>query len=446
MAILVVGLNHNSAPLQIREQLHFSEEEKKLLEIKLTSSFSILECIVLSTCNRTEIYAVTDSPYLAEGIIKNHLLQKAAKHSKTAAKSLYVKVNDGAVTHLFNVVCGLDSLVVGETQILGQVKEAFFQSQKDGCTGTLFNRLFKQAITIGKRAHTITGISKQAVSVSYAAIQLLKQHITRLNQKQTLIIGAGEMSKLAAKHLQSEGCTKLIFANRTFDRVQELAGLFDGSACPLEDSFGLMEKVDIVICSVSKRDYLLQSAGIHDLIAKRKRPLYLIDLGVPRNVDPKIAGFENVHLYDIDHLNGVIESNSRRRLEESHKIKVMIKEELTDFKHWKKTLPVTALIRELQENASRIEREAMRNIENKLPDLTDRDKQIIHKFTKMISNQLIRQPIISMKEIASDEVDQAKKDEYLALASRLLGLESEIALDPDGDHERINEMFKETGS
>lgn len=336
MAVLVVGLNHNSAPLQIREQLHFSEEEKKLLEIKLTSSLGISECVVLSTCNRTEIYAVTDSPYLAEGMIKNHLLQKAAKHSKNAAKSLYAKVNDEAVTHLFTVVCGLDSLVVGETQILGQVKEAFFQSQKDGCTGTLFNRLFKQAITIGKRAHTITGIGKQAVSVSYAAIQLLKQHITHLDQKKTLIIGAGEMSKLAAKHLQSEGCTKLIFANRTFDRAQELAGLFDGSACPLEDSFGLMEKVDIVICSVSKRDYLLRSADVHDLIAKRKRPLYLIDLGVPRNVDPEISGFENVHLYDVDHLNGVIESNSHRRLEESHKIKRKIKEELADFKHWKK--------------------------------------------------------------------------------------------------------------
>lgn len=172
----------------------------------------------------------------------------------------------------------------------------------------------------------------------------------------------------------------------------------------------------------------------------------MIDLGVPRNVDPDVAAFENVHLYDMDHLNGVIDSHNRRRLEESHKVRLMIKKELAEFNRWKQTLPVTVLIRELLENASQIEAEAIRNIENKLPDLTKRDRQIIHKFAKMISSQLIRQPILMLKEIASEEADQAKKVEYLALASRILGLKSEVEFFPDMKQTLLNETLKETGS
>ncbi|MFD1707494.1 glutamyl-tRNA reductase [Siminovitchia sediminis] len=446
MTVLVVGLNHTSASLSIRELLHFSKEEKESLEKKLISNCGISECVVISTCNRTEVYAVADRLALAEGLIKSCLLKKAAADSKKVEKSLYVKRNDEAITHLFTVICGLDSIVVGETQILGQVKEAFFQSQKAGCTGTIFNRLFQQAITAGKRAHTATGIGEQAVSVSYAAVQLLKQQVPRLDQKQTLMIGAGEMCRLAARHVQSEGCTRLTFANRTLHRAQKLAGQFGGTACSLEEGFRLMEQADIIICSVHKRDYLLRSSDMHDVIAKRKRPLYVIDLGVPRNVDPDIARYETVHLYDVDHLNGVIESNSRRRLEEAQKIKRMIQEELADFHEWKQTLPVIPLIRELQENASQLEVEAMRNINNKLPNLTEREKEVIRKFARMISNQLIRQPILMMKEIASEEMDQAQKAEYLAFASRLLGLESEFYTDLGRSRAQVSEMLKDTGS
>ena len=445
MAVLLVGLNHNSASLEVREQLQFSHKEKKYFEIKLTSGFDISECVVLSTCNRTEIYVETACPTLAEGMITNLLLQEVRINSKHAAKSLYVKVNDEAVIHLFSVVCGLDSLVVGETQILGQVKEAFFKSQENGCTGKVLNRLFKQAITAGKRAHTMTGIGEQAVSVSYAAIQLLKQKITCIDQKQALIIGAGTMGKLAARHLKAEGC-KLLFANRSFDKAAELAGLFNGSACSLQESFGLINRIDILICSVDKKDYLLRSSDMMEPVSKRNHPIYLIDLGVPRNVDPNVAEFDNVLLYDMDHLNGVIDSNNRRRMEESHKVRLMIKKELAEFNCWKQTLPVTVLIRELLENASQIEAEAIRKIENKLPDLTDRDRQIIHKFAKMISSQLTRQPILMLKEIASEIVDQDKKVEYLALASRILGLKSEVEFFPDMKQTLLNETLKETGS
>lgn len=446
MAVSVVGLNHDSASLSVREQLHFNDEEKKNFEMKLTSSNVIKECVVLSTCNRTEIYVVTDRLYLAEGMIKKLLQQKVKKDSRKAEKALYVKVNDEAVSHLFTVVCGLDSLVIGETQILGQVKDAFFQSQKMGSTGIVLNRLFKQAVTLGKKAHARTGIGKRAVSVSYAAIHFLKENISGLEQKQILIIGAGTMSKLAAQHLISIGCGNLLFANRTLDRAAELADTFGGSASRINDCFELMQQVDIVICSVDKRNYLIQLEGILGFISKRKRPLYLIDLGVPRNIDPGIANIENVHLYDLDHFKEVIESNCQRRIEEAHKIKGMIREELDEFNQWIQTLPVTILIRELQENALKIEAEAIKNIENKLPDLTDREKRVIQKFTKMISSQLTRQPILMLKEIASLEDDQVKKVEYLGLASQILGLESELRFNSDVKQALLNETLEETGS
>ncbi len=446
MAVLVVGLNHDSASLSVREQLHFNDEEKMNFEMRLTSSSLIKECVVLSTCNRTEIYAVTDRQYLAEGMIKKLLLQKVNKGVRKAEKALYVKVEDEAVRHLFTVVCGLDSLVIGETQILGQVKDAFFQSQKWGSTGTVFNWLFKQAITLGKKAHTATGVGEQAVSVSSAAVHFLKEKISSLGQKQVLIIGAGTMSKLTAQHLMSNGCRNLLFANRTFSSATELADIFSGNSCTIDDCFDSMHRVDIVICSVDKRSYLIHLERILGSISKRKRPLYLIDLGVPRNIDPDLANIENVHLYDLDHFKEMIDSNCQRRIEEGQKIKGMIKEELEVFNQWKETLPITSLLQELQENALRIEAEAFKNIENKLPDLTDGEKRVIQKFTKMISSQLIRQPILALKEIASKEDNQARKIEYLRLASQILGLESEWRFESDMKPALLNETLEETGS
>ncbi|MFK2825548.1 glutamyl-tRNA reductase [Bacillus sp. B190/17] len=447
MTILVIGLNHESAPLTIREQTHFDAFEKKDIELKLISNPIIKECVVLSTCNRTEMYAATDNLYLAERILKEKLLKKVTKYYHKAESAVYVKINDEAVTHLFTVVCGLDSLVVGETQILGQVKRAFFDSQHSKNTGELFNRLFQQAITIGKKAHTQTSIGKQAVSISYAAIQMLKKEIPQLERKKALLIGAGTMSRLAAQHLKEAGCHELLFANRTFDKAEELAAVYNGNAYPFSECLQLLEQVDLVICSINRNSYLLDTTNVIHLIGSRKeRPLTFIDLGVPRNIDPKVGELENVYLYDVDHLHNVIDSNQKERLKEANKIKRMIAAELFEFNDWKKTLSITPLIEELQEKSSGIQAEAMKHIHNKLPSLSEKEKQVISKYTKMISNQFIRRPILMMKEIASQEENDEKKVEYLSLISRMFELESELAFDVDLDHPLLHQLLKDTGS
>ncbi|WP_077247231.1 glutamyl-tRNA reductase [Pseudobacillus wudalianchiensis] len=446
LTILVIGLNHENAPLTIREQIHFDALEKKDIERKLISNPIIKECLVLSTCNRTEIYAATDNLYLAERLLKEKLLKKVTKYHHIAESVVYVKVNDEAVTHLFTVVCGLDSLVIGETQILGQVKRAFLDSLNSGSTGELFNRLFQQAITLGKRAHTQTDIGKQAVSISYAAIQMLKRKIPQLKQKKVLLIGAGTMNKLAAQHLKEAGCNQLIFVNRTLDKAEKLAAPYNGNVYPLDEYLQLLEEVDLVICSIDKNNYLLDVTDVMNLTRRRERPLTIIDLGVPRNIDPRIGELENTYVYDVDHLHGVIESNTQQRLTEANKIKRMITKELFEFNDWKKTLAVVPLIEELQEKASNIQAEAMKHIQNKSPNLSEKEKQVILKYTKMISNQFIRQPILMMKEIALQEENYEKRDEYLKLISRIFELESELNFDFDRNHSFSHQLLQNTGS
>lgn len=447
LTILVIGLNHENAPLTIREQIHFDALEKEDIERKLISNPIIKECVILSTCNRTEIYAATDNLYLAERIVKEKLLKKVTKYHHIAESVVYVKVNDEAVTHLFTVVCGLDSLVIGETQILGQVKRAFWDSLNSGSTGELFNRLFQQAITFGKRAHTQTEIGKQAVSISYAAIQMLKRKIPQLKQKKALLIGAGTMNKLAAQHLKEAGCHQLNFVNRTFNKAEELAVLYNGSAYPLDEYLPLLEEVDLVICSIDKNNYLLDVTDVTNHAGIRKeRPLTFIDLGVPRNIDPRIGELENIYVYDVDHLRGVIESNTQQRVTEANKIKRMITKELLEFNDWKKTLAVVPLIEKLQEKAANIQAEAMKHIQNKSPNLSEKEKQVILKYTKMISNQFIRQPILMMKEIASQDGNCEKRDEYLKLISRIFELEGELNFDSDRDHSFSHQLLQNTGS
>ncbi len=447
LTVLVIGFNHESAPVAVREQAHFDEFEKREIELKLISYPIIQECVVLSTCNRTEIYAVADNVYLAERIIKEKLLKKVTKYHYKAENAVYVKVNDEAIVHLFTVACGLDSLVIGETQILGQVKQAFFDSRDSGSTGKWFNHLFQQAITLGKRAHTETAIGKQAVSISYAAVQMLKEKIPQLKHKKALLIGAGTMSKLAAQHLKEAGCNQLFFTNRTFHKAKELAASCNGNAYPFGEYVQLLEQVDVVICSIDKHGYLLDVTDVRPVIESRKeRPLTFVDLGVPRNIDPNIGEWEHVDVYDVDHLHSVIDANQQERLKEANKIKHMINKELAAFHDWKKTLAVTPLIEELQEKSSDLQFEAMKHIQNKLPNLSEKEKQVILKYTQMISSQLIRQPILMMKEIASQEENAEKRMEYLELISRIFELETKVRDDLDTDPILLHQLLTGTGS
>ncbi|MFL0362772.1 glutamyl-tRNA reductase [Pseudobacillus sp. 179-B 2D1 NHS] len=449
MSILVVGLNHDNAPLSIRESLAFEREERKQLILKLKNIFGIHECVILTTCNRVEIYALTEKEFLqvGENILKKSLCEKAGADSYLIAGALYVKREHEAVRHLFRVVCGLDSMIIGETQILGQVKQAFFESMETGGTGPVFNRLFKQAITMAKKAHTETAISEQPVSVGYAAVQLLQQQCGSLAEKKVAVLGAGAMGQLAIKHLIAAGCTDLFIVNRTFKKAIAVAEQFSGTACQFDQRLAVIKEIDILVCAAETDHFLIEYEEMANIIrTRKKRPLHIVDLGVPRNVDLSVSSIANVYLFDVDHLNGIVQFNVQQRRDVARKITDMIAKDVASFYSWIHLLEVNPVISELKKKSVQIQEEAFRQIENKLPSLSEREKRVIYKYAKMIASQMTHQPVIKMKEILA-ETSGSKREEYLQLFTRLFTSEKseEEPRNPFGDG-ALKELFQETGS
>ncbi|MEZ2659110.1 glutamyl-tRNA reductase [Aneurinibacillus aneurinilyticus] len=421
MHILTIGLNYRTAPVEIRERFAFLEQDKPEALAKLQNTKSILECVIVGTCNRTEIYAVVDQLHTGRHFIKNYLSEWFDVPREEFIDHIYIKENDAAVRHLFHVVCGLDSMVLGETQILGQIKDAYALSQSQGATGTVFNKLFQQAITLAKRAHSETEINKNAVSTSYAAIELGKKVFGYFDNKTVLVLGAGKMSELTAKHLHANGAPRVLVANRTYERAVSLAEKFRGMAMPMEQLQDALVLADIVISSTGSDDYVVTKRDVETIMRKRRqRPLFMIDIAVPRDLDPAINDLDGVYLYDIDDLEGIVAANMRERAREAEKIGIMIGEELVIFKAWLNTLGVGPLISALREKLLTHQQEAMRNIENKCPELTEKEIRMINKQTRSLINQIMHDPIVRIKEMAG----QPGADEALDMFIKLFALEN----------------------
>ncbi|MFV9511088.1 glutamyl-tRNA reductase [Tepidibacillus sp. LV47] len=401
MYVIVVGLNHRTTPVEIREKFTFQEEELPKALSQLKQMKSILEAVIVSTCNRTEIYAVVDQLHTGEHFIKRFLSEWFYLPKEEFIHYLYVKQDQEATDHLFKVVTGLDSMIVGETQILGQVREAFFIAQKYQGTGTIFNHLFKQAITFGKRVHTETGIGQNAVSVSYAAVELAKKIFERFEDKSVLIIGAGEMSELTAIHLHSHGVQNVMVVNRTLEKARDLASAFHGVAYTMEELPQALFRADIVISSTGADSFILSRTQVEEVMNKRSnRPLFMIDIAVPRDLDPTIQECENVYLFNIDDLQEIVDANIQERIRIAEEIKKKIEQEVEAFYQWVNTLGVIPLIAKLREKSLKIQEETMKSLEHKLPHLSERDLTIIRKHTKSIVNQMLKEPILNLKEKA----------------------------------------------
>ena len=402
MHILVIGLNYKTAPVEIRERLTFNETELVDAIKKLNTKKSILENIILSTCNRTEIYAVVDQLHTGRYYIKEFLSEWFGIEQKEFSPFLFVYEDDGAVDHLFNVTCGLNSMVLGETQILGQVRTSFMLGQQEDTTGTVFNHLFKQAITLAKRAHSETDIGANAVSVSYAAVELAKKIFGSLANKHVLIFGAGKMGELAAQNLHGNGVKKVTVINRTYEKAQDLANRFSGKARTLAELEKSLAEADILISSTGAKDFVISKEMMVKVEKKRKgKPLFMVDIAVPRDLDPRIAELENVFLYDIDDLEGIVEANLQERKKAAEKIMLMIEKEIVEFKQWLGMLGVVPVISALREKAHVIQSETMDSLERKLPNLSERDLKVLNKHTKSIINQLLKDPILQAKELAA---------------------------------------------
>ncbi|MGP7816811.1 glutamyl-tRNA reductase [Niallia sp. 01092] len=402
MHIIVVGLNYKTAPVEIRERLTFDSLSIGEAMNQLQHKKSVLENVIVSTCNRTEIYAVVDQLHTGRYYIKEFLSEWFGIEQKEFVPYLFVYEQDGAINHLFEVACGLNSMVVGETQILGQVRDSFFEAQKIKAVGTVFNQLFKQAITLAKKAHTETEIGGNAVSISYAAVELAKKIFGTIENKNVLILGAGKMGELAIQNLYSNGAKNVTVINRTFEKAQGLADRFEGKAKPFNELQCALMDADILISSTGAKNFVITKTMMQNIEKVRKgMPLFMVDIAVPRDLDPALAELESVFLYDIDDLEGIVEANLQERQKEAAKAMLMIEEEIVEFNQWLHLLGIVPVISSLREKAISIQSETMKSIERKLPHLSERDKKVLNKHTKSIINQLLKDPILQVKELAS---------------------------------------------
>ncbi|MEB9971243.1 glutamyl-tRNA reductase [Bacillus cereus] len=422
MHILVVSVNYRTAPVEFREKLTFQAAELERAMTTLQNQKSVLENVIVSTCNRTEIYAVVDQLHTGRYYIKKFLADWFQLEIEEVAPYLTIFEQDGAIDHLFRVTCGLDSMVVGETQILGQIKDSFLEAQQVKATGTIFNELFKQVITLAKRAHSETTIGESAMSVSYAAVELGKKIFGELTDCHVLILGAGKMGELALQNLYGSGARKVTVMNRTLSKAEVMAEKYMGHAKSLSELQCALLETDILISSTGASEYVITKEMMTKVEKMRSgRPLFMVDIAVPRDIDPAIDELEGSFLYDIDDLQGVVEANRAERLKEAEKIQFMIEEEIVLFKTWLSTLGVVPLISALRDKALAIQSETMVSLERKIPNLSDREKKVISKHTKSIINQLLKDPILVAKEIAAEE----GASEKLALFAKIFDLETE---------------------
>lgn len=403
MHILVVGVNHRTAPVEIRERFSVSGEalDRALRHLKETRS--VLESVVLSTCNRTEVYAVVDAPHPGEQFIRKFLGELSGLGREEFGRYVYVYENDAAIHHLFRVAAGLDSMILGETQILGQVRDAFLRAQERGNTGAIFNQLFRRAVTAAKRGHTETDVGQHAVSVSYAAVELARKVFGSMEEKSVLLIGAGKMSELTATHLWNQGVSRVMVVNRTLERARELAGRFSGEAYDWSALGLALAEADIVISSTGAPGYVLERDTVSRVVRRRRqKPMLLIDIAVPRDLDPAINDLPGVFLYDIDDLREVVAHNLQERERAAMRVKDILEEEIRGFKQWYNMQEVVPLIRDLREKGVRIQQSVMESLLHKFPELTERERIVLHKHTMSIVNQLLRDPILQLKAMATE--------------------------------------------
>ncbi|MFT8318272.1 MAG: glutamyl-tRNA reductase [Sporolactobacillus sp.] len=398
MHILTVGVDFHRTPVAIREKLTFESADLEQALTELRETKSIFEDVIVSTCNRTEIYLVSDQLHTGKYYTKRFFANWFHMDMEALTAILEIKEDQEAVRHLFRVTCGLDSMVLGETQILGQVRSSFLLAQHLGTTGTFFNELFKEAITVAKRAHEQTQINDHPVSVSYAAIELIRSTVGPLEKRSVLMIGAGEMSRLALKYLFGAGVRKLAISNRTMSRAVELAEHYRASALPISQAVRYLNEFDIVIASTSAKHYLLKASALKQ--EALQHPMVLMDIGVPRNIDPDLALNEQIRLFDIDDLEQIIDSNKEARKEAARQIEKLIAAQEDSFSEWLHTLGVVPVITALRRKALAIQEKTMKSLERKLPELTEQEKKVIGKHAKSMINQMLRDPINKIKELA----------------------------------------------
>ena len=412
MRVSLVGVSHHGAPVELRERVALRHEEAKAVASQLAAAAG--EAVCLSTCNRTELYVAHDESVPAEAAATAVLLER----EPDLANALYRLRDEAAALHLFRVAAGLDSLVPGEGEILGQVRAAF----EAGSTGAILDRLFRQALHAGRKARSQTAIGESPSSVSAAAAALAQQVFGDLDGRRMLLVGAGKVSEQAARNLLSRGAEIAVVANRTLDRAAELAERFGSAALPLERIEDELVRADVVVSSTSSPDVVLRREQVERAHrARRGRPLFLIDLAVPRDLDPEINDLDGCYLYDIDDLEAVVAESLGARRREAAVAERIVAEEAEQFRTWQASLDVVPAIASLRAHAEEIRQGELAKAEARLGDLSDAERRAVESVTAQIVNKLLHLPTIRMKEAAA----AADGVVYADAVRHLFGLEDE---------------------
>ncbi|MBI4699024.1 MAG: glutamyl-tRNA reductase [Nitrospirae bacterium] len=430
MNIIVVGLNHDTAGIEIREKVAFDGPKLEQATDALKNHPGVHEIIILSTCNRVEIYSNVGDISSGPEHIKQFMSVFHTMPREVLDKALYVHSGRNAIKHIFRVASSLDSMVVGEPQILGQLKDAFDFALKKKSSGVLLNKAMKKAISAAKRTRTETKIGENAVSISFAAVELAKKIFEDLSARTFMLMGAGEMAELAARHLINNGVKYVTVTNRTYERAEELAREFNGKVVEFDRFIEELAHTDIVICSTGAPNYILAREQMQKIMKQRKnKPVFIIDISVPRNIDPEINDMDNVYLYNVDDLQGIVATNIQERSREAEKAEKIVEDEVESFIKWQESLSAVPTIVALREKAEAIRKEELEKILGRLGSLGEKDIKALESLTNSIVNKLIHFPTAALK------ADTEDKETIIDIINRIYDLNTTSEGSGDKKHE-----------
>lgn len=419
MNLIIVGLNHKTSPVEIREKLSFPAAQIGEPLKKLTNHYGLNEAVILSTCNRVEVLAIAGDIEKGVWQVKRFLSDFHNIPFDKLDDHLYSHCGEAGVKHLFRVACGLDSMVMGEPQILGQVKDSYSYAVEHNTAGVIVNKLYHKAFQVAKRIRTETKIGESAVSISFAAVELARKIFGELTGKTAMLIGAGEMAELAAKHLLTNGVREIIVANRTYEKAQEFVNCIGGTAIMFREYPHYFKSADIVIASTASPTFIIKPDQVQEAMRERKnRPMFFIDISVPRNIDPLVNNIDNAYVYDVDDLQGVVAANLQERSKEAAAAEDIIVEEIDKFYRWIKSLDVVPTIINLRQCCDNIRKTELSKALSSLEHLSEKDKKVLDAMTSAIVNKILHNPVTHLKK----EANRVEGDLYIDTIRKLFDL------------------------
>jgi glutamyl-tRNA reductase len=419
MHLFLLGVSHRTAPVDLREQLDFSSRDVGAAVEALAARSSAAESVVLSTCNRSEIYVASASPSRVRDEIVEFLTQYHQLPAESFAPHLFSCGDTEAARHLFRVAAGLDSLVVGEPQILGQVKDAFQAAAERRCTGPVLSKLFHWSFAVGKRVRSETALGEGAVSISFAAVQLARKIFGRLGGRRVLVVGAGEISTLTAQHLRAQGVGEIAITSRTAAHAEALASAVGGHSIPWDQIASALANADIVITATGSQRPIITRAHVESATGRRRRePLFIIDIAVPRDVEADVGEIEQVFLYNVDDLQTIVQENLSRRAAEIDQAEQIVAEEVARFTAWQRSRGAIPTVVALRERFDAIRRAELQRLDSKLAGLPPETRTLFDQMTRLIVEKLLLEPTEQLKALPDEETQVA----YTEAMNRLFRL------------------------